>query len=369
MAYYEHGGEIYDKDVMYDFSVNINAYGVPKSAKDAYEKAFDTVDQYPDVCCEKLTDAIKDFEKKHTGAELLNEQIICGNGASEIINNVFDYSKNKIALCQNPGFYGYERSLVNHGFKIVRGDNLLPMPSVKLRNDKNGEYFMPTMNMASQIEEHNPGVIVLCNPSNPIGSCINANVLEEIIKTANKIGSLVIIDECFLPFCKDFGERSAIKYIDKYHNIMIIRAFTKIFAIPGIRLGYAISSNRKWGENLRNSLPEWNVSGIAQEVGSALCSDDEYFTKSTEFIFSEREYLMQNMLFMGLDVIPPAANFIFFRTNKKINLKEELLKEKILIRKCDNYVGIPKSGYYRVCVKERCENEKLIEALKKILEK
>ena len=234
MTYYEHGGDIYNNKVELDFSVNLNAFGMPQSVQKAITDNMHLAMDYPDPGWNSLREAIIKWEEDKTGAKLVPEQIICGNGASELINTIIQASWPSKALIQSPGFYGYERALEATDCRIYRGDCMSVMPGVKLRSDREGIYFMPTHKMAEQIQNERPDLVILCNPSNPVGSCITEEVLKQILAACKEVKARIIIDECFLPFCKDFAGRSAVRFLEDYPNMMIIRAFTKLYAMPGI---------------------------------------------------------------------------------------------------------------------------------------
>ena len=364
---YEHGGDIYNNDIKLDFSVNLNAFGMPDSVRKVITDNLDIAGNYPDPEWTKLRDEIVKWEQRHTGAKLLPEQILCGNGASELIGTIIQASWPRTAIIQSPCFYGYERSLEAADCKIYRGDCMSVMPGVKLRSDKEGIYFMPTEKMAEQIKNERPDMVILCNPSNPVGSCIREDILKKILVAARDVGARVIIDECFLPFCSDFAGRSAVRFLEDFPNMMIIRAFTKLYAMPGIRLGYAISGARLWGSQTLKLLPEWNVGTISQAAGIVALGDEKYLEESLPYIMKQKEKLMQQLLFLGIDVIPGKANFLLFRSPHRFDLKEALLEKGILIRACDNYPGLPHNGFYRICVRNEDDNQKLVDALSDVL--
>ncbi|WP_026507471.1 pyridoxal phosphate-dependent aminotransferase [Butyrivibrio sp. MC2013] len=364
---YIHGGSSYRAEkIELDMSVNLNAFGLPSSVKEAVISNMDKAVEYPDPDCLELTNEIVDWEKRHSGYELIDQQIICGNGASELINAAVTASGASSALVQTPIFYGYERAVRNSGIKLIRGDSLAAMPGVRLRTDKDGRYFMPTMEMAEQVRTTRAGLVILCNPSNPTGSCIREDVLEEIVKAAKEAGSRIIIDECFLPICEDYKERTALKFLKDYPDIMIIRSLTKLYSMPGIRSGYAISGSRYWEEDIRRALPEWNMGSLVQLASIAALRDDRYLEESLAYIRQEKDRLMQALLFMGLDLIPGRANYLMIRS-RDTDLKAALLEKGILIRALDNYAGLFPKGFYRICVRKKEDNDRLIAAVRECI--
>ncbi|SFG38191.1 histidinol-phosphate aminotransferase [Lachnospiraceae bacterium C7] len=339
-----HGGDIYRNDVKIDYSVNINPLQLPDSIKKAYEKCFDTLGTYPDPYCEKLCKQIAKIEK------VSNNKILCGNGASELFMAIYHGIKpQKIMLC-SPSFYGY-----------VHGANALDC-EIQWHYLSENEEFKVNSRFIKEIEKsEDVDMIFLTNPNNPTGKIVDIDILDKIISVCQKKEIYLILDECFMEFvegCNDYND-----YIKKYNYSKLIRikAFTKIFAIPGVRLGYGIFNSVEELENVRKNLPEWNVSGIAQSIGVVATEEDNYIKKTREYIKQEKEFLYENLNGDNIKVFYSDANFILLKS--KIDLYDFLIKEKILIRKCDNFHGLEKE-YYRIAVKSREENEILINCLK-----
>ena len=147
--------------------------------------------------------------------------------------------------------------------------------------------------------------------------------------------------------------------LQKYSHLIVLRAFTKIYGMPGLRLGYACSGSRKLLEGMKVSMQPWNTSIPAQMAGLAILkADGGYLLKTKEILEKEREYLTKE-LSGGLaeKVYPSEANFIFFKSRK--GLQELLLKEKILIRDCSNFENLTE-GYFRIGIRTHEENQELI---------
>ena len=168
----------------------------------------------------------------------------------------------------------------------------------------------------------------------------------------------VVLDECFIEFCEK--ENSIVQKLSTYRNLLIVRAFTKIYAIPGVRLGYLMCSDKELLQKIRGQLPEWNLSVFAEAAGIACLQQQEYLKKTVEYVAAERKFLTEKLQNLGLQVILSDANFILFYSEKP--LYEKLLQKGILIRDCKNFQGLSE-GYYRVAVKSRRENEILEKAI------
>ena len=143
-----------------------------------------------------------------------------------------------------------------------------------------------------------------------------------------------------------------------------IRAFTKIFAIPGVRIGYLINSDEELFRRIASQLPEWNLSTFAQHAGLACVMEQEYITQTRDYVEQEGAFLSEELRNMGFEVYPHVANFLLLYT--ELPLYERLLKKGILIRDCSNFKGFPK-GYYRIAIKRREENEQLLKTIGDIL--
>lgn len=168
----------------------------------------------------------------------------------------------------------------------------------------------------------------------------------------------MVLDECFIEFCEK--ENSIVQKLTTYRNLLIVRAFTKIYAIPGVRLGYLMCSDKELLQKIRVQLPEWNLSVFAEAAGIACLQQQEYLKKTVEYVAAERKFLTEKLQNLGLQVILSDANFILFYSEKP--LYKKLLQKGILIRDCKNFQGLSE-GYYRVAVKSRRENEILEKAI------
>ena len=186
-------------------------------------------------------------------------------------------------------------------------------------------------------------------------------VLTEVIKACEKAGTILVVDECFLPLTGKEKECSLAYNIVSHKSLIVLRAFTKSFAIPGVRLGYALCSRKSIADTIKSHLPEWNLSIFAQMAGVECLKHLEYIDEAVELIEKEREFLSDGLKDLRLKVFNSDANYILFKSENK-TLKENLLLYNILIRDCSDYAGLEK-GYYRIAVKQHNENEGLLSAL------
>lgn len=343
-----HGGNIYiDSSINWiDFSANINPLGITENIKKTYIECINDNINYPDPLCTELRNAISKYENINF------KNIICGNGAADIIYRICYALKPKSALIAAPTFSEYESALLNIECNIK-------YYKTSIEND-----FDINLDILNHIK--NIDIIFLCNPNNPTGRIINKELLYYIAEKAYKNNIYLVIDECFNDFIINGEKYSAKNFIYDFNNIIILKAFTKIYAIPGMRLGYALLADCNLYDYIYFSGPPWNVSVTAQRCGITALKEISYLNDTKKIISEERIFLNENLKKLGFIVFESVTNFIFFKSIYKIDLCQSLKKYNILIRSCENYKNLDNS-YYRIAVKLRKDNLKLIIAMKEIL--
>ena len=280
-----HGGDIYScktEDGRYplDFSSNPNPFGVPKAAKAAIADAAETADRYPDPLCRELRKAI-------AAHETIDEQnIFCSNGAADIIFRLVQVKKPKRAIVTAPSFAEYELALKTVGCEITRS---FTYP----QND-----FDITEDILNQLDS-GIDIAFLCNPNNPTASLIDEQLLEKTVKRCEENGILLIIDECFLGFCGDYEQRS-LKYIaNRSENVVVINAFTKLYGLAGVRLGWCVSADEKLISALYSAGQPWAVSSIAQAAGVAALTEKDYIIKTQNLVAEQRCFIADKLQKLG----------------------------------------------------------------------
>lgn len=334
-----HGGDIYRNNVKLDFSVNINPLGMPERVEAALHAAVAECQEYPDILACKLHKAVSDM------LNVPKEYLLFGNGASELFMGIVHALRPKKILLPIPSFYGYE-------YAAKAGESEIVYVSLKEEKD-----FLPDEDLWNALTEE-IDVLFLANPNNPTGQLVSREYLEHLLQICREKKIYVVLDECFIEFCE--GSGSMLSQIGEYSNLILVRAFTKIYAIPGVRLGYLVCSNELVLEKIRRQLPEWNISVLAQAAGVACAGNSDYVADTVELVKCERSYLEKGFREFGIRVFCGEANFVLFYSEEP--LYEKLLSQGILIRDCENFRGLAK-GFYRVAVKNRKENEILLKAI------
>ncbi len=341
-----HGGDIesfrteYGREPL-DFSANCNPLGIPAEVRSAICSAAEKADAYPDPLCRQLRNAIAEYEGVEAG------NILCSNGSADIIYRLAA-AKPKKVLVTAPTFSEYEAA-------FAASDCTIRHYMLDSKSD-----FAITPKILDDIDE-SLDILFICNPNNPTGLTVSHSLLEDILKKCQSFGTLLIADECFVGFLDEPDKHTLTSSLSRYNNLLILKAFTKLYGMAGVRLGYCLSSNTKLLEDLRNAGQPWAVSSLAQAAGIAALKQQDYVRQSRKIVCEEREYLLKRLSELGFGQLSGEANYIFFYSDIS-KLAQRMRNKGVLIRDCSNYQGLSE-GYYRIAVRTHAENEQLIEAL------
>ena len=379
----KHGGDWTGYEIEYgneplDFSMNVNPLGVPEGVAKAIAVAAAKADRYPDPGCRRLRAALSKQE------EVSDEWIFCGNGAADIIDRIalaFGGDGGR-ALVTMPTFSEYEEALMRCGWSVDR---------LELADTDFGITEKKAAWIGSWLEEDGRGsaIVFLCEPNNPTGITTDVKVLEKIADLCEESGTILVVDECFNGFLEEPEAHTMKGCLRDHKNLVILKAFTKIYGMAGVRLGYCLCSDSEKLRKIEEAGQPWNVSYLAEEAGLAALEEDEYLKKTWALISSERERLKGELAKLGIGKVYGEANYLFFRWPEdggagaatlgdgaatlgddegasKGKLPEALRRRGILIRDCSNFPGLG-DGWYRIAVKKAEENDKLIEAFKEQL--
>ncbi len=343
-----HGGDIYRNQGVLDFSVNRNPLGAPAPVLEAVCRSAQEIACYPDITCGGLREAIGRFEG------VSPEEVLCGNGAAELFFAAVLAKMPKRALVLAPTFSEYESALktvkTNIAYYILREEHDFTICEDIL------DWITPETDM-----------MFLCNPNNPIGDLISPEILDKILEKCIAYDIFLVVDECFLDFTDSPRTYELIRRRGEFPNLLVVKAFTKLFAVPGLRLGYAVTGNRKLAQRMKGVLQPWNVSVPAQAGGVAALTDcgeyrlTEYLKETRALVAKERTFMKAELEKLGFHTYPSEANYLFF--HGRPGLYELALEHGFLIRDCRGYRGL-EAGYYRIAVRKREENERLLSWLR-----
>ncbi len=342
-----HGGNIYeyDNDII-DFSSNINPLGVSEKLKNAIMERIDEVSRYPDINYRKL---------KNNIAKYINtdeNMITVGNGAVDIIYRTIENLPMDNVVIMAPAFSEYRKSAQ------LSGKRFFEIPSFNFEKNIFDMSFFDS-------KIHSNSIIIICNPNNPTGVAIDKQSLTEFLKHIKDKGCFMIIDEAFMEFTFNEYKFSMIDMCKEFENLIIIRAVTKFFGLPGIRLGYGISSNKILNEYMENASKPWDINTFAVIASDVIFDDYEYIEKSKVWIKEETDFMYENISKIeGFFPYKTNCNFMLIKLNENSeNIEKALLKYNILIRRPEGFTGLSKN-FIRVAIKDRESNVKLINALR-----
>ncbi len=338
-----------------DFSASINPLGLPESAQVAIRTALPTLTSYPDP---HYTDLKRSIALHH---DLSPEWILPGNGAAELLTWACrDLAEQKLTYLITPAFADYDRALTAAKVKIKRCP--LDGPDQPLLS----AHGLPrSLSSASAVPQHYG--ILINNPHNPTGQLLSVQALQSGVLDNPHYG-LVVVDEAFMDFLPPDQQQSLIGLIQDYPHLVILRSLTKFYAIPGLRLGYAIAQPDRLARWNRWRDP-WTVNTLAARVGEVVLQDRAFQQRTYEWLADAQPKFVQGLTALpGLTVYPGSVNFLLVRSEPSVaELQRRLLREhQIYIRDCGSF---PELGdrFFRVAVRTVAENDRLIAALANVI--
>ncbi len=343
----DHGGNIYDKDIRIDFSVNVNPFGMSEAVKKAAIRGVEESFRYPDPRQRKLRQAISD------AFGIPAERIVAGSGATELIWGITAALQPGKALVCAPSFGEYEEALLARVCQVER---------FYLR-EENG--WLATRELVRRAGAE-PGleILFLCHPNNPTGRLVPAKIRGELARVCHERKITLVVDECFLDLTREGEAASALALQRDCPELLVLRAFTKMYAMPGLRLGWLAAGREETAERIRRMLPSWNVSWPAQMAGCAALKEQEFARRSASLLLKEREWLSSQLQKLGLRVWPSDTTFLLFEGPE--DLQEACLKAGVYIRDGASFPGLW-AGTWRIGVRTREENQVLLEVIGKIM--
>lgn len=328
-----------------DFSANINPLGVPAVLKKELHRIVEEeLEHYPDPDCKQLVEVLAQYHNVH------NKNILCGNGASELLQLALEVWPPGRYLLPVPSFVDYEETLRRGGHEVV----FLP-----LRNERG---FVPNLKEIQEQLVRCDGLI-LGNPNNPSSVLLPRAKLLNILVT----GKRILVDEAFVELTVMGEDNSLAGFVEEYPNLLLVRAFTKSLAIPGLRLGYALGEASMLEAMQERQVP-WSVNRAALSVGDVFSQLKGYREKTRLWLRQELDFFWRGLNRLpGLTAYRPATNFILCHHVQEVSpLREALAQRGILIRCCQNFRGLDQH-YFRVAVRSRPENQRLLSTMRGVL--
>lgn len=357
-----HGGDIYaaareldrDPSEILDFSASINPLGPSPHVWKAITESRHLLGHYPDFDCWDLRQALATFWR------IDPEQIVVGNGSTELIEVLPRALGIHRLLVVQPTFSEYAAAMVR-----ARGQ------ATALYADRNDQYAVPIDRLCRVMEagRHDGRSIdgvVLCHPNSPTGQACSADDVARFAKAARRRGLWLVIDEAFADYCPD---RSILPQAASWPHVVVLRSMTKFYALPGLRVGYAVAT-QTLAKRLRRQLPPWSVSMMGQVAALAAVNDEAHARKSLRFMARERERFRKLLASLpGCVVTPTYANYFLVelpRGRQARDITEHLRSRGLLIRDCSSVPGMT-SRSIRLAVRTVQDNDRLIRTLSRLL--
>ena len=344
-----HGGdwmgyrERFGRDAL-DFSANVSPLGLPEGVAQAIRDALPQADRYPDPLCRTLRAALSRAEG------VPQEHILCGNGAADLIFRLVWAAKPRRALVTAPTFAEYAAALDTAGCEVKRfflGE---------------AEDFAVTDALVDAVDE-STDMVFLCQPNNPTGQLASPGLVEKLLRRCEACGAILAVDECFLDFLPD-ADRWTAKPLLESSSLVIFKAFTKLYGMAGVRLGYCLSADAALLEKMRNAGQPWAVSSLAQAAGVAALKETAYVARVRALIAAQKPKLTAGLRALGLRVIEGRANYLLLQGPE--TLGGQLRQKGVVLRGCANYPELDAS-WYRTAVRTGPENERLLKTLQEVL--
>lgn len=345
-----HGGDVLaaaarwglDPAAIADFSANINPFGPPAGVLAAVAASVTGVRHYPEPYSRSLRAALA---RRHGVAE---GAVLVGNGAAEVIHLLARAAAGKRVAVPVPGFAEYARAARAVGAAVMEWD--------ARPGDGGGSDALPAGSM--QTGE----LLFLCNPHNPTGRLLTPSAVMAVV---DGTPATVVVDEAFIDLTDSGEAGSVIPYVRTRPNLVVVRSLTKFYAMPGLRVGYALARPELVAA-LDAVRDPWSVGAPAQAGGLAALADREYARRTLAWVRQERDFLAGELAKLpGYAVEPPSANFILVRAPEPAPvIQERLGPQGILIRDCRSFAGLT-PFHVRLAVRSHPENLRLLEALRR----
>lgn len=337
-----------------DFSIDVNPFGPPASVPDIIRDHIDDLLRYPDPRATALRQALAAHHRVPVDA------ILPGNGSAELIGLLVQFRPATRALIAVPTFTEYEWALEQRGVACT-----------VVCADEADRFQWDWTEAAWRARLDGVNLVFLCNPNNPTGVVVSRAQVLLLARWCRDAGALLIVDEAFADFVDDPHHVSVIDEAGRHESLVVLRSLTKLFAVPGLRLGYLVGPPHLV-EAMRSLQQPWPLNALALAVGARLVEEREYIDRSRAQIRRLRERLSHQLgALPGLDPLPPSANFIFCKLTETCltssQLVDAMAARGLLLRNCDDFTGLESGRFIRIAVLQEAANARLLSALRTAL--
>lgn len=337
------------KEDIISFSANVNPLGISYKLREELPTRIDAISTYPDREYTALRKAISNYI--HTDYE----NILVGNGSTELISLVIQLMKPEKALIIGPTYSEYEHEIELGGGR-----------SRYFRLRETNDFILQEEALFDALTA-DTDLLVICNPNNPTSSQITRKTMRNILDHCKEKGIFVMVDETYVEFSENSDEITSIPLTEYYNNIIILRGISKFFAAPGLRLGYAVCGNRKLLKEMDSFKNPWTINSLAAIAGEIMFQDEAYIQDTIRLISSERERICGILdKHSSVKYYKPHANFILLHIEKENITSEELfeaaIRRGLMIRDCSSFPFLD-NKYIRFCFMNPKDNDALLDVL------
>ena len=341
------------RESIVSFSANVNPLGISDQLRASLAEQLDAITTYPD----REYTALRQCIASYTGCG--PEQVIVGNGSTELISLAIQCIRPEKALILGPTYSEYEREISLEGGHTVY---------YRLREER--EFVMDVDDFCSRLSD-DLDLIVLCNPNNPTSTALTRTDMRRILDACMQHGIFVMVDETYVEFTEPEAKISSVPLTIYYTNLLVLRGTSKFFAAPGLRLGYALTGNRDLCSSIRKRQNPWTISTLAEIAGRLMFTDSEYISRTRQLIAGERARITAELRsWDSLHVYEPAANFILLRIEKEDVdadiLFDHCIRQCMMIRNCSTFPFLD-SRFVRFCIMKPEQNDRLLGAMREVL--
>ncbi|WP_105619413.1 pyridoxal phosphate-dependent aminotransferase [Vallitalea okinawensis] len=341
------------KENIINYSGNVNPLGISPKLKDELRENIDLIASYPDRQYTSLRKTISQY----THAPF--ENILVGNGTTELISLSIHVIKPKKVLIVGPTYSEYEKEIYLGG-----GDTYY----YRLKEEMNFQIDIEDLN---QHLTNDMDLLILCNPNNPTSSVVKHGELRRVLDHCKEQGIYVLIDETYAEFTPDIHQVTAIPFTDYYTNLIILRGVSKFFSAPGLRLGYCVCGNENILRKINEKKNPWTINALASLAGEIMLKDEDYIQRTRQIINNEREKIYNTLLtWREVKVYQPYANFILVKLldtpTTSSHIFENLIKKGLMIRDASSFPFLD-TRFIRFCFLNPEDNDRLLKELALLL--
>lgn len=337
------------KEDIVSFSANVNPLGISPNLRQTLAEHLDAITVYPDREYASLRRCIAQYIRSNT------ENIIVGNGSTELISLFIQIEHPKKAMIVGPTYSEYEREIflgggTTHYYPLREKDNFC-------------------LNLSDFTEHLNESIdlLVICNPNNPTSSAITRAQMRQILDVCKQFDIFVMVDETYVEFADNAEELTSVPLTNYYNNIIILRGTSKFFAAPGLRLGYAVTGNHDLIKSINTRKNPWTINSLAVIAGELMFQDEAYIEQTKALISSERSRVYQQMeKCPDFKVYPPSANFLLAKILRdditSSDLFDRAIRQGMMIRDCSTFPFLDQK-YIRFCFMSPEDNTRLLNCI------